>query len=93
VPQPRWDSPIFAIGNPGYRNLHPLSVPVWLWVLRMPYWFVIVAFGFLPSIWIISISRNLLRTKRLPGHCLVCGYDLRATPDRCPECGTTPLKK
>jgi hypothetical protein len=51
--------------------------------LTVPYWPISMVSAFLP---IIAV---LFRRRRFPiGSCRRCGYDLRATPDRCPECGT-----
>ena len=55
--------------------------------LRFPHWILIIAFILLPACKLALRRQN----KQLAGYCSRCNYDLRATPDRCPECGTISL--
>jgi hypothetical protein len=37
---------------------------------------------------LLSRQRGIHAERVFAGHCGECGYDLRATADRCPECGS-----
>ncbi len=50
-----------------------------------PAWLPALLFAALPACWIVLRIRAARRFGT--GQCKACGYDLRATPGRCPECG------
>ena len=54
-------------------------------LLAVPAWAVLLVTSALPAAWLVNTVR---RRRRVPGLCASCAYDLRATPERCPECGS-----
>jgi hypothetical protein len=71
-----WMAPIYRPQFRGPRQ--DIFVPFWLLMLiTLP----------LP---VVAACRRLAKRRISPFGCPTCGYDVRATPDRCPECGAAP---
>jgi hypothetical protein len=72
----------FAHGTAGNRPR------AYAFQIIVPIWILFLAFGGWPLL--AGLLWRKRRDQRMKGKCLSCGYDLRATPKRCPECGTVP---
>jgi hypothetical protein len=75
----------FDVGRASGSNSGVIGPSGWT-EITFPHWVgcvpvVLVFLAMLPS-------RLRRRSRRRRGLCLHCGYDLRASPERCPECGT-----
>jgi hypothetical protein len=54
--------------------------------LSAPHWVVALVLAVPSALWSVGLLSRIRRRTR--GLCASCGYDLRASPERCPECGT-----
>jgi hypothetical protein len=89
----------WLLSKQGWLYLGRFSLPSGYWtpqrpLLRLPLWPIVLCTAAMPSWWIVGIRRcrreQREQQRMAKGQCPNCGYDLRATPDRCPECGTIP---
>jgi len=91
-PMPGWESfhPPQWHGSLGflYSEAHQIGPSYYHYYgLVVPLWCPAVLSAVLPALCAFALLR---RQGRRTNRCASCGYDLRAAPDRCPECGTTP---
>ena len=91
----RWIGPVFKVTMTKDLTYDVNAAPWYgydeFYAVGTPHWVLIILFSILPLLAFSGVFKR--RQRLLEGHCIHCGYDLRATPDRCPECGKVPTDK
>ena len=96
MPEVNWKLGDTIINRAGFgvvafkRARGPRITALWLIrrIVEVPNWFLATTFA-APAV--IRFTKKRLQRVRA-GCCPSCGYDLRATPDRCPECGAQRIQ-
>jgi hypothetical protein len=76
-----WRHDSFSYSPEESASVCRLLLPIW--VLLIPALFVVI---------VRVLRAQRVRNRRKAGRCERCGYDLRATPERCSECGKVRSK-
>lgn len=73
-----WSTGRLALPGGGWQDHRAIVVPDWL---------LVSVLLILPILRVRRFGFDRQRFRRELGQCTGCGYDLRASTDRCPECG------
>jgi hypothetical protein len=87
---PASTEPFHIVSRAEFLGFQYVSGIVAFTQIVVPWWFLFVCLSLSPARWLVLLHHRIRRRRenRRRGLCRRCGYDLRATPERCPECGT-----
>jgi hypothetical protein len=74
------------------RRRFPIAAPARIVHGAVPYWLIagFASAPIVPRLTSLKWKRIRIIRRRRAGLCVDCGYNLRTTPNQCPECGSRP---
>ena len=81
-----WDTRTNSMGFLGFELVFTSGqLDSAFFIVAVPFWFITLLLALGTAASILSLRKHRRWNKE--GRCPSCGYDIRITPDHCPECG------